>query len=358
MGGARGRGGGMEAKKAGALTEKERNGHIFTAEQKRLMSKAFVIPDLAAVRGDPVEREKDCRWKGAAQFVKTLSKGYTLAEASQMLNINVSPLHFAMALLESRGQHIEDPYLIAAVFGIDQSHLTVDALAAGDRSSEELLAKFASNEESVEAFVQRIQTDLREHIETIQKLHDRVFSYKYRILEVSSREGKPERRLTGERVVKLPHSVTWNSYQDCSVLEGSAYYKSKPWPRQPERHLKELKQDAAKMELMRKQRAMEEKEARALEESRRENLRVDVAERSAPATKGETLAYQNLTSPRRILARKMAKTQRRLTKAVVHLHSAAWAQEFNNEGGQPHPSSTHISDQTCCRGLSLIMYMY
>ena len=349
----------MEAKKAGALTERERNGIIFTPHEKVLMRKAFVIPDLAAVRGDPAEREKECRWKGAAQFVETLSKGYTLGEASQMLNINVSPLQFAMALLHSRGQHIQDPFLVAVMCGLDQSHLAADCLAAGDRSSEEILAKFVAQKESVEAFVKRIQTDLREHIDTVQKLHDHVFSYKHRILEVSSRAGKPERRLAGERIVKQDHSVTWKSFQDCSVLENSAYFKSKPWPRQDERHLTLMKHDAEKLELIRKQRDMQAKEARALEESSRDNLRV--AERPTPFATQETLAQRSLASPERTLARQMARTQRKLTKAVVHLHSAAWAQEFNNEGVaffQKLLQFLHPSFQTWCRDLSRVTCMY
>jgi hypothetical protein len=71
---------------------------------KQRMCEAFAIPDLALVRGDLMEQEKDFKWTGTAQFVEILSQGYTIGEATQMLKLNVSPLHFAMALLGSRGK--------------------------------------------------------------------------------------------------------------------------------------------------------------------------------------------------------------------------------------------------------------
>ena len=113
----------LEEQKVGAhhLTRLERMGHIFSEHDKLRMQKAFAIPDLDKVRGgDPVKNEKEMRWKGAELFVSTLEKGYSIREASHILNIHVSPLHFAMALLNSR-QHDEtqDPYIIAAMYGID-----------------------------------------------------------------------------------------------------------------------------------------------------------------------------------------------------------------------------------------------
>jgi hypothetical protein len=318
------------------LTEREKKGDIFTNDEKQRMSEAFAIPDLALMRGDLMEREKDFKWTGTAQFVEILSQGYTIGEATQMLKLNVSPLHFAMALLGSRGQHIEDPYLVAAMFGIDQSQLTAGMQAAADTTAE-LLAKWSPETEPVEAFVKRIQNDLTEHIEMVQKLHDQVFSYKHRIVEVSSREGKPERRVTGGRIVKQPHSATWDLFQDCSVLEGSAYYKSKPWPRSDQRHHDAMKHEVGKLEELRKTRDLQARAARDMErqsvespKSSRENMWIGVAKH--PASKPETLARQSLTIPSRILEQKMARTQRQLTTTVMHLHSAAWAREFNNEG--------------------------
>ena len=331
---------------ARTLTEREKKGEIFTFLEKQRMSEAFAIPDLALMRGELMERERDFRWTGAKQFVDTLSQGYTLGEATQMLNINVSPLHFAMALLGSRGQHIDDPYLVAAMCGIDQSQLTADMQAAADTSAE-LLAKWSHETESVEAFVKRIQSDLTEHIEMVHKLHDQVFSYKHRIVEVSSREGKPERRVRGERIVKQPHSATWDLFQDCSVLEGTAYYKSKPWPRSEQRHLEAMTHAVENLEELRRTRDLQARKARDLErQGSRENMWIDVAEH--PAGKPETLARQSLTSSRRILEQKMARTQRQLTKTVMHLHAAAWAREYNDQG-EAHPSSIDRASRTWCR---------
>jgi hypothetical protein len=327
------------------LTEREKKGEIFTLDEKQRMSDAFTIPDLARMRGDLMEREKDFKWTGTEQFVETLSQGYTIGEATQMLNINVSPLHFAMALLGSRGQHIDDTYLVAAMCGIDQSQLTADLQAAADTSAE-LLAKWSPETESVEAMVKRIQSDLTEHIELVHKLHDQVFSYKHRIVEVSSREGKPERRVKGERLVKQPHSATWDLFQDCSVLEGTAYYKLKPWPRSDQRHLDAMKHDVENLEELRKTRDLQARKARDLEQQgSRENMWIHVAEH--PAGKPETLARQSLTLPRSILEQKKARTQRQLTKTVMQLHSAAWAREFNNQGAA-HPSSIDHASRTWC----------
>ena len=85
---------------------------------------AFRIPNLEKLKTggieDPTEYEKEIRWLSATQLIETLNQGHSGREAERMLNITVSPLHFAQALLASRqADEIRDSLVVAAMFGID-----------------------------------------------------------------------------------------------------------------------------------------------------------------------------------------------------------------------------------------------
>ena len=244
----------VSEKKQHLLTQQEMRGTIFSEQEKQRMRKSFAIPDLDTIRGgNLVEKEKAMRWKSAEQLVNVLEEGFTVKEASHMLNIDVSPLHFGMALLESRGLKIEDPYLIAAMFGIDQASLIADS-SSYEGQSAELMEKYACKKETISDFRRRIQTDLHSHVEHVAKLHAEVFSYTHATLEISSKGGQPEQRLVGTHVVQDQHSTTWENYQDCSVSEHSEYFTCKPWPRQEERQAQLIQDLANRLEFLRKTR--------------------------------------------------------------------------------------------------------
>ena len=316
------------------MSEREKRGKIFSQDDKDRMQKAFRIPDLAAIRGNPLQRETEMRWKGAQQFIKTLNKGYTLQEASEILDINVSPIQFAISLLESRGQrgNLEDPYLIAALFGIEVGsqaggQASAEGVLNGNGADAELLAQYSRHNETLDEFRKRIQNSLHAHIESVTALHDEIFSYKHHDLVVTSRGGLPGRRIRGTNMRADHHCATWSSYQDELVQEQTEYYQAKPWARQPDRHLDEVQQLADQLEQNRKARDLARHAARDLENG------IDIGGQGSSLTQLRTIypAVNSIRgkSPRSMMATVLHATQRDLTNTVVHLQGGVWTVEHN-----------------------------
>lgn len=336
------------------MSDEEKRGKIFTQDDKDRINKAIQIPDLAALRGDPIEREKDIRWEGAAKFIKTLNKGYTLSEATEIHNLNVSPLQFAISLLESRGQKgdIEDPYLIAALFGIE-----IGSRASGDcpadsgisfGSDDELLAKYAHHNESLEDFRKRIQSNLHSHIQRVTALHDEVFSYKHHALQMTSVGGVWGRRITDISTKAEKHCISWSSYQDCMVEEQSEYYQTKPWVRQTERHVEKVRDLADKLEYYRKVRTL----AKNAEQHLKEEIEQNTAGSYLLQLQAIYPAIQSLRakkSPRDVMATVLKKTQKDVTKVVLDLQAGVWVVDHlsaarENKHRSQRPLSALYSD--------------
>ena len=315
------------------MSDKEKRGKIFTQHDKDRINKAIQIPDLAALRGDPIEREKDIRWEGAARFIKTLNKGYTLSEATEIHNLNVSPLQFAISLLESRGQKgdMEDPYLIAALFGIEfgsqagGDNPADSGIAFGsDDEESELLSKYAHNKESLEDFRKRIQSNLHAHIQRVTALHDEVFSYKHHAFQMKAVGAAWGRCIANISTKAEKHCISWSSYQDCMVEEQSEYYQTKPWVRQTERHVEKVRDLADKLEHYRKVRAL----AKNAEQQLNEGIEQNTAGSYLLQLQAIYPAIGSLRakkSPRDVMATVLQKTQMDVTKVVLDLQAGVWA---------------------------------
>ena len=282
------------------------------------MRRAFVIPDLSAIRGDAVEREKEMRWKGAEEVLKILDKGYTVGEAAKKLRLEVSPLHFAMALLESRGQKIEDPFMVAALFGIQFGGMSGGPSAGGAlggvAEDEELISKWATKNETMAEFLERIQTGIKEHVEVVRKLHDEVFSYTLSKQKISSQGGSYDptlhysyRRQVWKRTFKDGHHGTWSSYQDGYVSDKSQFFQTMPWRRQDDQIKISMRLLANKLEDLRKERDTQTYTAQKMKER------------------------QDYSSIHDIKAQ-MEKTEKELMDAVYKIEFDIWASECNNIG--------------------------
>ena len=225
---------------------------------------AFRIPNLEKLKTggieDPTEYEKEIRWQSATQLIETLNQGHSIREAERMLNITVSPLHFAQALLASRqADEIRDSLVVAAMFGIDVGQ------AVGrddDGADKELLSSVVrGRSESVEDFKRRLMSDLSAHVARVSRLHDELFSFKkYRVhigkTKVMPAPGRAPlgREVRGHKTVPDCHSELWLSYQDELVTEASDYFKTKPWQRMTDRNRQHMQGMADKFENLRKSR--------------------------------------------------------------------------------------------------------